>query len=802
MNHCDENAALEFLRGALPAEDRISLPEAALRRVVRHALAVREQTAWGETIPEDIFLPFVLFPRINNEDPVFYHGPLWERLKPRVAGLSMGEAVLAVNRWCFEQATYRSTDGRTTNALTVIRRGYGRCGEESVLLVSALRACGIPARQIYVPLWSHCDDNHAWVEAWVDGTWRYLGACEPELSLDSGWFTAAASRAMLAHTRAWGLLPAGERCERRACGAYILNRTAAYADTALLTVRATENGAPRPGLDVDFQLFNMGDFRSICRKQTDEGGEATLLTGLGTCRVHLTDGVRQLELDVDATQETDYEVDFGRAGLPEEGEACFEQRPPRESRMQPAAPDPASEAAHRAYLEQVERARAGKPRAGDPLVRLAEGNGGVIAAFLAEERFEAADRRALLESLREKDLADATAEMLEDALAGALPYRERYPREVWVEGVLCPRAGNELLAPARRWIREHLPPFDDPAAVWRDLTARVEARETEPANLLPDVRAALEHGVCSAAARDVLFVAVCRANGLAARLDPATGEKRVWADGAYRPLPTERRADAILRLVNGAERPLAGEADFSVSAYRGGMWRPLELGGVVLKSALELPVAPGTYRVTACAREIDGVCVGRARTVALHSGQTSELSLRPPERRTAEKLLWTPLPPLRVKTPDGERMLPAAGRDAIVAVVAPGQEPTEHFLNELLDARERIGQAGIDVWLVLAPGAKAEDERLRQAMEIVRGARRAGEPDEAALAEWRRRLNARELRLPLAAAVSRTGEGLFAFVNYNVGSVAALIDVIAAAQDRDTGSRHERRLPGRKGDSI
>ena len=46
------------------------------------------------------------------------------------------------------------------------------------------------------------------------------------------------------------------------------------------------------------------------------------------------------------------------------------------------------------------------------------------------------------------------------------------------------------------------------------------------------------------------------------------------------------------------------------------------------------------------------------------------------------------------------------------------------------------------------------------------------------LSEWRRRLNARELRLPLAVAIGRGGEGLFAFVNYNVGSVMALVDVI------------------------
>ena len=64
-----------------------------------------------------------------------------------------------------------------------------------------MRSAGIPARPVYVPRWSHCDDNHAWVEVWCDGDWHYLGACEPEAVLDKSWFTNAASRAMMIGSR-------------------------------------------------------------------------------------------------------------------------------------------------------------------------------------------------------------------------------------------------------------------------------------------------------------------------------------------------------------------------------------------------------------------------------------------------------------------------------------------------------------------------------------------------------------------------------------------------------------------------
>ena len=47
----------------------------------------------------------------------------------------------------------------------------------------------------------NCDDNHAWAEVLVNGEWHFLGACEPEELPDRGWFTNAATRALLVYAR-------------------------------------------------------------------------------------------------------------------------------------------------------------------------------------------------------------------------------------------------------------------------------------------------------------------------------------------------------------------------------------------------------------------------------------------------------------------------------------------------------------------------------------------------------------------------------------------------------------------------
>ena len=50
---------LSFLRASLPWADLISVDGAVLEQIARHAAAVRRETPWGASIPEDIsgFLP-------------------------------------------------------------------------------------------------------------------------------------------------------------------------------------------------------------------------------------------------------------------------------------------------------------------------------------------------------------------------------------------------------------------------------------------------------------------------------------------------------------------------------------------------------------------------------------------------------------------------------------------------------------------------------------------------------------------------------------------------------------------------
>lgn len=165
----EEQEALQFLYAYMPVADVTDYPTSFFLENVRTSFEARKEMAWGKDIPELLFRHFVLPIRVNNENLDDSRMIFFKELKERVKGMGMKNAILEVNHWCHERVTYQPSDGRTSAPLATIRSAYGRCGEESTFTVAALRAIGIPARQVYTPRWAHTDDNHAWVEAWADG---------------------------------------------------------------------------------------------------------------------------------------------------------------------------------------------------------------------------------------------------------------------------------------------------------------------------------------------------------------------------------------------------------------------------------------------------------------------------------------------------------------------------------------------------------------------------------------------------------------------------------------------------------
>lgn len=192
---------------------------------------------------------------------------------------------LGLNDALAERLIYRPTaEGYTLDPRGCLALGYGRCGELSTALTALYRAKGLPARQVYVPYWSHQDDNHAWVEVKTAEGWQFIGAAEPELTLNRGWFEAAAARAPLVVTRAIVRRP-GESALKLQRGGFAMIHNSPYFASRRIRLRLTAAGRPCADHPVYLQILNEGRLRSLLALLTEADGSLTLDLNQGDYRL-------------------------------------------------------------------------------------------------------------------------------------------------------------------------------------------------------------------------------------------------------------------------------------------------------------------------------------------------------------------------------------------------------------------------------------------------------------------------------------------------------------------------------------
>lgn len=721
----DRRALMHLLVGTLPTTDILECEPATLLDYVDHALELRRSRAWTAELPEDVFIHYVFWPRVNNERLEPCRSRIAGELDARVAPLSMERAAIETNYWCAEHVTYAPSDIRTIGPVGALNRGTGRCGEESTLLVSALRAVGIPARQVYTPRWAHCDDNHAWVEAMVDGVWRFMGACEPEERLDRGWFDCAAARAMLIHARVFcdyttGSVDVSPSAGRQ--GAAILqNLTASYAPTARLTVTVTDAGGTSvPGADVRFELLNMAEFAPIAQMAADEDGHAAIELGLGTVLVHAStqDGFGEALVDTASTTAVTVTLDAERRD--DDAWTPLSVSAPAAGGSRAAALTPEQKAvgadrARRAEAMRVERLESFARQSAtgdadtDEILRLAGGNWPVIARFL--EAGAEPDRMLLLQALSDKDLADVHAETLDDALAAAAAIRdhamrmltdldERTRTDLWRDAVLNPRVDGEELAGDHRVLQQR---FDadrtalfrsDPRTLWQEMLRDVrDAEDDEP---YTGTAALLSRGYGDGPHRGIAFVTVCRCLGIPARLNPETRSPQYF-DGARFVDVQARESDRLVACTLTApgrdDTPRYG-VDWTISRLQrtpyGMDFSTIDLGDVPwTDGAAHIRLEPGTYRVITTTRLPNGSQLAASQTLRVaDEDRTIALDWRRPAQ--SDLLALLPLEDLPLIADDGaDTPLSEVlhGRRGVVFILdAHGSEPSIHVLDELRES--------------------------------------------------------------------------------------------------------------------
>lgn len=178
---------------------------------INNLLSINEnlrRVNWKEKIDDSLLFHYVIPLRVSQEPLENFHEIYKDTLYELVKNLSMKEAVFKINEWCYTKMEYKPTEPYDQNAITTIKRGFGRCEEMMILFIKSLRTVGIPAREAYTPYWPFTNSNHAWCEVWVDGKWHFLGGAEPS-DLDNSWFKDEVKRTGVVLSPVFGKGPNG-----------------------------------------------------------------------------------------------------------------------------------------------------------------------------------------------------------------------------------------------------------------------------------------------------------------------------------------------------------------------------------------------------------------------------------------------------------------------------------------------------------------------------------------------------------------------------------------------------------------
>ena len=719
-----EQEALEFLYAYMPVADVTDYTTAFYLDNVKAAFKAREEMPWGRTVPELLFRHFVMPIRVNNENLDNARIVLYDELKKRVEGLSMTEAILELNHWCHEHVTYQPSNARTLSPLACMKTAIGRCGEESTFTVAVLRTLGIPARQVYTPRWAHTDDNHAWVEAWADGQWHFLGACEPEPVLNLGWFNLPASRAMLMHTKAFGNYRGPEEVMLRTNNYTEINLIGNYAPTARIDFMVVDAaGKAVDKAKVEFKIYNYAEYYTAVNKFTDNRGRTFLTAGVGdmmvwaskngaygfakasfgkdkSITIRLTRSARtDAKNMVGALDSTNIVPPVESAKLPEVSPEQAEA-----NKLRSVKEDSIRHAYEATFYKPKKDGKVGT------FLKKARGNWQTIYQFINSHTDRMDRALDLLATLPDKDLQDISLDILEDHFNAQ---SDQLSPRVEDEMIIAPfkqsfqEAFNKGLADSMRvdptvlvdWTKHNIKLNPDtkalriaqtPMGVWR--------------SRLTDTRS-----------RDIFFVSMARSLGIESRKDAVTGKvqyKRdsVWVDVDFDNAQQQVTPTGRLKLTYTAVPLLPSDpkyySHFTLSKIVDGQARLLNFEegdgndnegttwANTFKNGYDLDA--GTYLLVTGTRLANGGVLATHRFFNIATGKTTEVDLK--MRRPSGQLnVLGNFDSESRFLKDGQEVsiLSQTGRGYFtLALLGIGEEPTNHALRDLAKARATLDEWG------------------------------------------------------------------------------------------------------------
>lgn len=806
-----EREALMFLYAYMPLGDIVDYDLKFYLDNVRASFIAQQEMEWGSRVPEGQFRHFVLPVRANNENLDSSRMVFYRELKDRIKGMSMYDAALEINHWCHEKVVYMPSDGRTSSPLASVKTAYGRCGEESTFTVAAMRAMAIPARQVYTPRWAHCDDNHAWVEVWIDGKWYYLGACEPEPKLNMGWFSAPSQRAMLVHTKVFGDYKGCEDVISKTPCFTEINVIENYAPVKEVKVRAVDtDGMALVGAKVSFGLYNYAEYYPLITKSTDSDGVAILKAGFGDLMIWVYDTISEK-----------YGYGVYPAAMTETMDVVVERKDRSVYSEQVDLVPPVEHQTDNTVSEEMKKANEVRLQKEDEIrndyvatfinktsafdfaqtlrldttavwqyLQASRGNYATIQSFL---RNTTETKRGLamelLGAISQKDLRDCTEAVLMDNILNTKD-NDGLENSIYVDYLLNPRVETEMITPYKGVIIKYFngKSVDDIYNYVKSLKL-IEDKYTQGLATSPE--GVIKMGGGNIRSKNILFVSMCRSLGVPARVESVTGKTEYFDGVEWKRVDFMGNSDVkgadkgylSLRCENKEANPVYYR-NFAIAKYTDGEFVTLTFpDNATFKEIFSNPVLldEGYYRLITGNRMISGSVLVNAVYFNIEKGKTTDVVLETRKSKVGGEVFANISLDVDIllNGKDFNIGKELSRGNFVIAIIDPNKEPTNHLLTEIAQQKKALQEWNRPMYLLFTSEANMElflkGKHFDLPSNVVLGVDNRGK----VVSEMVKQLGIKDINnLPILAFTNHIGEVSYCTQGYKIGVGEQLVKII------------------------
>jgi hypothetical protein len=402
-----------------------------------------------------------------------------------------------------------------------------------------------------------------------------------------------------------------------------------------------------------------------------------------------------------------------------------------------------------------------------------------------------------------KDRLDLEAEILEEHLAYACIYADRYinlEKDVFCNYILNPRIEYEELTCYRKFINEFFTPEQkemficNPRSVWQYIEREIGYDETRDYGTLRISPAgALRLKLASMDSKRILFAAICRSLGIPARLNPVDSAPEYYEQGEFirvgkekgegrkaNDSPINGSSSLILNFACGQEWKYY--ATWTLGHMVDGIFKTLNLEEIPIKdNHMELKLEPGQYRLLVTNRMPSGNQMVRECCLTLRDGTEREVTLEQYSELPEDILINKNIDIFAYRDMQGN--IYDTGTDIapcrrVYIWLEEGKEPTEHVLNEIIEAKNSFEPLADKVKLLVKDWSAVSNPTLKFTLEAVKGLQCYVPHNWEQADGIARQLDMEEGRLPLALVMDEENQVLYATGGYNAGSVNMILKML------------------------